>query len=125
MDNLEKLRNGRNLLLALHKSLLDFERSAYEGMYGRVTAGGFLNLLLEDENFSWLRKFSGLIVEIDELLAQKDGFSDEAVRLHIEKLRVVVLIEEDESEFAARYRGGLQQNIEAAALQGELRRLLT
>ncbi|HMQ03967.1 MAG TPA: hypothetical protein PKD26_08625 [Pyrinomonadaceae bacterium] len=124
MDNVETLKKGRNLLLSLHKSLLDFERLVYEGTYGKVSAGAFLNLLLEDENFSWLRRFSGVIVEIDELLAQRDGFSDEAVSLHIEKVRDVILFTDEESEFSLRYRGGLQQNVEAAAIHAELQRLL-
>ena len=111
-------------MLGLHKSLLDFERSAYEGMHGNTTPGQFLNLLLEDPEFAWLRKFSTLIVDIDEMFAQKDGFAEEAVDVHLTKLRAIVSMEEDDEEFNARYQSGLQQNLEAAGIQGELRTLL-
>ena len=76
-EQYELLKSSRDLLLSLHKSLVDFERSLYEGMHGPVTSGQFLNLLLENADFAWLRRFSTLIVEIDEMFAQKDGFSTE------------------------------------------------
>ncbi len=124
MTNVEMLKNGRNLMLGLHKSLLDFERSAYEGMHGKTTPGQFLNLLLEDPEFAWLRKFSTLIVDIDEMFAQKDGFAEEAVDVHLTKLREIVAMKEPDEEFNAKYQSGLQQNLEAAGIQGELRTLL-
>ncbi len=69
MGNAEILKNARNLLLKLHKSMLDLEREIYEGIHGKLNATEFLNLLLEDEDFAWLRQFSMLIVEIDEMFA--------------------------------------------------------
>lgn len=124
MNNTQVLKKARDLMLSLHKSLLDLERSEYEGMHGKLTAGQFLNLLLEDAEFAWLRKFSTLIVEIDELFAQKDGFAQEAVDLHLSKMRELILMKGQDDEFATRYQDGLQQNLEAAAIQGELRKLL-
>lgn len=111
-------------MLSLHKSLLDFERSAYEGMYGKVNAAQFLNLLLEDPQFGWLRKFSTLIVDIDEMFAQKDGFTVEAVGAHMSKMREIVSMADKDEEFVAKYQKGLQQNLDAASIQGELRTLL-
>lgn len=125
MTNAELLKMGRDQLLSLHKSLVDFERSIYEGIHGKVTSGQFLNLLLEDESFSWLRKFSTLIVDIDEMFAQKDGFSEETVAAHLSKLKELVLINDDDEDFVARYQGALQQDLDAAAKQGELRKLLS
>ncbi len=124
MSNTELLRSSRNLLLSLHKSLVDFERSIYEGMHGPVTSGQFLNLLLEDADFAWLRKFSTLIVDIDEMFAQKDGFADEAVEIHLVKMRQIIAMDGDDEDFIARYQGALQQDVDAAAKQGELRSLL-
>jgi len=62
MTDVETLKYGRNILLTLHKSLIDFERGRYENLHGRLNASQFLNLLLENEDFAWLRKFSMLIV---------------------------------------------------------------
>ena len=124
MTNTELLKAGRDQLLSLHKSLVDFERAVYEGINGKVTAGEFLNLLLQDADFSWLRRFSTLIVDIDEMFAQKDGFTEEAVDIHLSKLRSIVLLNDDDEVFVARYQGALQQDLDAAAKQGELKRLL-
>jgi hypothetical protein len=124
MTNTKLLKAGRDLLLSLHKSLVDFERAVYEGIHGKITSAQFLNLLLEDAEFSWLRRFSALIVDIDEMFAQKDGFSEEAVDVHLSKLRDIVLMYDHDRDFLARYQGALQQDLDAAAKQGELRRLL-
>jgi hypothetical protein len=124
MSQTELLKNSRNLLLKLHKSLLDHERRIYEDINGPRTPGQFLTLLLEDPDFAWLRKFSVLIVEIDEMFAQKDGYSVEAVETHIAALRSIVAMEDEDEDFKAKYQSGLQQDLDAAAQHGELRALL-
>ena len=124
MEAKEILKNGRNSLLKLHKSLLDHERSIYEGINGPTTAGQFLNILLEDNDFAWLRKFSTLIVEIDELFDQKDGISDEAVELLIGKLRDLISMKDEDETFRSRYQSALQKDLDAAAHQGTLKELL-
>jgi len=124
MSNTDLLKNSRDLLLKLHKSLLDHERRIYEGINGPKTPGQFLNILLEDPDFAWLRKFSTLIVEIDEMFAQKDGYDETAVETHIAALRSLVAMEDEDEEFRAKYQSGLQQDLDAAAQHGELRSLL-
>ena len=124
MTNAELLKSARNLLLSLHKSLVDFERSVYEGMHGPVSSGQLLNLLIEDTDFAWLRKFSTLIVDIDEMFAQKDGFVDEAVDTHLAKLRELIAMDCEDEDFVARYQGALKQDLEVAAKQVELKCLL-
>ena len=125
MGNTERLRDARNLLLKLHKNLVDHERAIWEGINGPVTAAQFLNVLLEDPDFSWLRKFSTLIVDIDEMFAQKDGYSSEAVELHLRKLRELISMEDEDAAFRAKYQAALQQDVDAAARQGDLRLLLS
>lgn len=124
MENSERLREGRNLLLKLHKNLVDHERSIWEGINGPASSGQFLNVLLEDPDFSWLRKFSTLIVDIDEMFAQKDGYSSESVDLHLEKLRDLISMRDEDEDFKAKYQSALQQDIDAASKQGDLRLLL-
>jgi len=124
MDNAERLRGARNLLLKLHKNLVDHERAIWEGINGPASSGQFLNLLLEDPDFRWLRKFSTLIVEIDEMFAQKDGYSPETVDLHMTKLRELISMEKEDEEFRAKYQSALQQDLDAAARQGDLRLLI-
>ena len=58
----------RKALLHLHKTLLDWERAAYERIHGRTSAGELLTVIMEDAQFAWLRPISVLIVRIDETL---------------------------------------------------------
>src|SRR5687768_11169418 len=111
MDKTERLRNARNILLKLHKTLLDHERRIYEGINGPVNSGQFLNIILEDQDFAWLRKFSTLIVDIDEMFDQKDGFTEAAVDLHIAKMRSLIAMEDEDETFRAKYQAGLQQDL--------------
>ncbi len=67
-----RLKSLRDGLLHLHKSLLELVRSAYERDVAKITSTGqYLNLVLDDPAFLWLRELSAFIVMIDEALAQK------------------------------------------------------
>jgi hypothetical protein len=121
MENVEKLKNARNLLLKLHKVMIDFEREMHEGIHGPLTAGQFLNVLIENEDFAWLRKFSMLIVEIDEMFDLKDGVTPELVEANLVKIAELVEMREDDEYFRAKYQNIVQKHVDAAALQSELR----
>lgn len=110
-------------MLKLHKNLVDHERRIYEGLNGPVTAGQFLNVLLEDQDFSWLRKFSTLIVDIDEMFDQKDGFSEEAVDQHLAAMASLIAMEDEDEAFRAKYQAALQQDLDAAVHQAELKKV--
>jgi len=124
MNNTQMLKESRNLLLGLHKSLVDFERSIYEGIHGSTTGGQFLNILIEDKDFAWLRKFSTLIVDIDEMFAQKDGFQPEAVDVHLAGIRDLIDMKDEDESFTPKYRSALQQDPDAAGKHCELKALL-
>ena len=67
----ELLGSLRDLLLEQHKLLLDRERSTYEKTNGPISGpGAFLNLVIDDPHFAWLKNISTLVVEIDEALAR-------------------------------------------------------
>lgn len=125
MNQAEKLKNARNLLLKLHKTMLDLEREMYEGLHGALNAGEFLNLLLEDEDFAWLRKFSMLIVEIDEMFDLKDEVSDEMIEANLKKVKELVEMSDPDEYFRAKYQFALQRDPEAAGLHSELKVLLS
>ena len=123
MENAEKLKNARNILLKLHKSMLDLEREIYEGIHGKVNATDFLNLLLEDEDFAWLRQFSMLIVEIDEMFALKAGVTAELVEVNLKKIMQLVEMTEPDEYFRAKYQFALQRDPNAAGLHSQLKKI--
>ena len=125
MENAEKLKNARNILLKLHKSMLDLEREMYEGIHGKLSPTDFLNLLMEDEDFAWLRKFSTLIVEIDEMFASKEGVTAEMVDANLVKVRELVEMTEPDEYFKAKYQFALQRDPDSAGLHSQLKAVLT
>lgn len=107
----ERLRKLRDGLLHLHKSLLESERSAYERDVQRITsAGQFLDLLLNDPWFGWLRELSQFIVLIDETLDLENPPTEaEAGRL-IAQARELVSPAEEGQVFARRYWEAMQRD---------------
>ncbi len=124
MEKAEKLKNARNILLKLHKSMLDLEREMHEGIHGKLNAGEFLNLLLEDDDFAWLRKFSMLIVEIDEMFDLKVDISPEMIEANLKKVRELVEMTEPDEYFRAKYQFALQRDANAAGLHSQLKKIL-
>jgi hypothetical protein len=125
MNSAERLRSARNILLKLHKSMIDLERQMHEGIHGKLNAGEFLNLLLEDEDFAWLRKFSMLIVEIDEMFDLKDDVTGDLVAENLRKVRELVDMNDPDEYFRAKYQFALQRDANAAGLQSQLKQLLS
>ena len=67
-----RLKTMRDGMLRLHKSLLELERAAYTRDVAPITSTGqYLNLVMDDPAFQWLRELSAFIVMVDEALAQK------------------------------------------------------
>ena len=124
MNDSEKLKNARNLLLKLHKVMLDREREIYEGINGPLKPTQFLNVLLEDEDFDWLRKFSMLIVEIDEMFAAKDGTPAEMVDANLAKVEELIEMREHDEFFKAKYQLSLQSVPEALVLHSEIKSIV-
>jgi len=125
MENREILKEARNILLKLHKSMLDIEREMHEGIHGKVNSTEFLTLLLEDDDFAWLRKFSMLIVEIDEMFDLKEDLTVDMINANLQKVRELVEMTEPDDYFRAKYQFALQRDPNAAGLQSELKSLLT
>ena len=124
MNEADTLRYARNILLSLHKSMIDRERASYELVHGQQNAGQFLNLLLENPDFAWLRKFSTLIVEIDEMFDLKDGITDDMVAANLTKVRELISMSDPDENFRVKYQNAIQQDVDAAGLQAQLQGLV-
>lgn len=116
--HLTALRNG---LLRWHKKLLDSERTAYERDVARISSTGqYLQLVLEDPWFAWLREISQFIVIVDETLAQKEPATPaDAARL-IAKARDLLLPSPSGADFARRYDQAMQRDPAAVLAHGEM-----
>src|SRR6187402_3618491 len=90
-DELKQLRQG---LLRLHKTLLDLERRGYERARGQITNSyEFLQLVLKDPWFDWLHRLSELIVQIDESLDSRESetpLTEEDAKALLERAKVLL-----------------------------------
>lgn len=124
-ESRDRLRGVSRALLRLHKSLLDDERTQFERVRGRIESSGeFLQLVLHDEWFAYLRPLSALMVQIDELLDAEEATKEEAVAL-IAQARAMLKPSETGTEFERRYYAAIQREPDVIFAQRELRQLLT
>jgi len=69
---LQKLEQARMELLRVHRALLETERVRYEKVRGRiVNNSAFLQLVINDPWFDWLRPMAQLVLLIDERTSDK------------------------------------------------------
>jgi len=117
-QNLKTLRNG---LLRLHKYLLDSERAAYERDVARITSTGqYLDLVLNDPWFNWLRELSQFIILIDETLdLEEPPGAAEATRL-IDQARGLIAPAENGHAFARQYWNAMQRDPGVVLAHGEM-----
>jgi hypothetical protein len=118
----EKLAELRLILLNLHKALLDSERTAYEIGHGAIASpAAFLQLLINDPSFQWLRPITTLIVQIDETLAAK---KPPAPRRDIEQLiadmRALLSPSREVGDFWKRYFAVIQRDPAVALLHEQM-----
>lgn len=120
----QRLRDVRRALLRLHKVLLDTERAAYEQVYGRVSSGELLQLVINHEQFAWLHLVSELIVRIDEMLDADEPTTADDVDSLLAQARALLKPSEAGNEFERRYYAALQRNPDAVLAHREVTRVL-
>ncbi len=103
------IQNLIKLLLGLHKSLLDLEKEAYERKNGAITSNNeYFSLVVNHEDFKWLRSLSEIIALIDEE-AELENINPEKIKELILSLNNL-LATDNETEFSLRYRANLEKN---------------
>lgn len=122
-STLKTLKELRVALLHLHKMLLDIERYSYERTHGRVSPGTLLKLIINHEQFAWLRPVSGIIVSIDELLDDEERKEKDA-RLLISQVRDLLVPAETGTSFAMQYYNAIQNNPDVVLLNREISAIL-
>jgi len=117
-QRLTALRNG---LLRLHLALLDSERAAYERDMRRISGtGDYLNLVLNDPWFSWLRELSQFVVLIDETLDFAEPPTPEEAERLIARARALVSPSEEGEGFGKRYAEVMQRDAGVVLAHGAM-----
>jgi hypothetical protein len=116
-----RLRDIREALLRLHRTLLDWERRGHERVHGRLSANELLQVLLHDPEFAWLRPLSESIVRIDEMLADEATLDEEAILVQV---RALASPDVEGTPYAQRYLQAIQQSPDAVFAHRDLLTLL-
>ncbi len=119
------LDNLFRALLRLHKALLDDERVAYERVHGRIPSNGaFLQLVLNDAWFAWLRPLSQSIAKLDELSESDDAASRETIPALLASVQTLLIPTEEGEGFSRQYHDALQRNPDVVLAHAAVRSLL-
>ena len=121
----ERLSELRTRLLALHKSLLDDARVAYEMDRGSVSSKGhLLQLVISDPFFAWLHQISEMVVRIDEATASDATSTEADARAIFDQLDRRLLPSEHGDIFARRYYEALQRQPAVVLAHGAVKKVL-
>jgi len=124
-ESREFLEKLRDLLLKQHKLLLDRERSEYEKANGPIGGPGpFLQLVIGDPQFAWLRQVSTMVVEIDEALAPRSNAGQAEADALTEQARQLMRPRECGTDFQKRYYQAVQDSPDVVILQCKVEQLL-
>ena len=121
----DQLTKVRSVLLSLHKQLLDFERDGYERVRGKIeNSYQFLQLVMSDPWFAWLRQLSELIVEIDELLAAKEVQNESTATALMKQAQFLLTPNESGAEFQKKYFVAMQASPDVVVAHAEFTKVL-
>jgi hypothetical protein len=118
-----RLGELRLRLLRLHKTLLEMERQDFEKMFGRVTTGELLQLVINHAQFAWLRMISELVVEIDETINREEPATSADFQQLIVQARRLFTSPEN-PEFKTKYQDALQREAEVVMAHSKVMELL-
>ncbi len=119
------LNNLFQALLRLHKALLDDERVSYERVHGRIPSNGaFLQLVLGDAWFAWLRPLSQLMATLDELGEEDKSPDGQDTVTLVASIRTLLTPTEAGEGFGRQYHDALQREPDVMLAHAAVKALL-
>jgi hypothetical protein len=119
----ERLRDLSTRLVRLHRVLLDRERRDREDRHGPIPSGELFRLVLDHEQFAWLRLLSAMIAQIDATVDADEPVGAEAVDNALrESYRL--LKAGGRGDFQDKYHDALQSSPEVVMAHAEVSKML-
>ena len=108
----------RSELLRVHRALLEAERVRYEKVHGRIANNSaFLQLVIADPWFDWLRPMAQLVLLIDERTSDKKNLLGGAeARSLFERSRALLVADSEGDAFQRLFAQAVQNSPELAVL---------
>lgn len=121
----QKLKNLSRAMLRLHKTLLEGEKAVYESRNGKIpNANVYLQLVIDDEHFAWLRKLSSLIALIDEATSVRRPATETDAQALLNETRILLNFEDADDNFNDKFQIALQNNSDAVLNHNDVRSFL-
>ena len=110
----QKLKQLSQAFLRLHKILLESAKADYEAKNGAIAnSNQYLQLVLDDPHFAWLRKISAMIALIDEATSRMRTATETAAQSLLEQAKKLLNFEDADEDFNDKFQAALQNNSDA------------
>lgn len=113
-DTRQKLKDLSKAFLRLHKTLLDGTKAEYETVNGKISSPNvYLQLVIDDAHFAWLRKMSSMIALIDEAVSLRRPATETDAQALLKEAKILLSFEDDDEDFNSKFQAALQKNPDA------------
>jgi len=110
----QNLKDASRSLLRLHKTLLEAAKVEYEALNGAITSPNhYLQLVLNDAHFEWLRKISSMIALIDEGASVRRPATETEAGALLNETKTLLNFQESDEDFNDKFQAVLQANPDA------------
>lgn len=110
----QRLKNLSAAFLRLHKILLDAAKTEYEEQHGKIAnPNAYLQLVLDDPHFAWLRKISSLIALLDEAASIRRPATEDEAQALLNESKILLGFEDADNDFNDKLQTALQSNPDA------------
>jgi hypothetical protein len=121
-----ELGTTRDVLLTVHKALLELERLRYERQRGAIENNYLLlQLVISDPWFAWLHPVSELVVQIDVLMESRDPLEPGAGEALVAQARTLLDPDPLLDGFRKEYHRALQESPEVVLAHADAQRRLS
>ena len=94
--------------------MLDGAKVEYEATNGKIpNANVYLQLVLDDPHFAWLRKISSLIALIDEATSVRRPATETDAQALLGEAKILLNFEDADEDFNDKFQTALQENPDA------------
>ena len=120
-----KLKHLSKALLRLHKTLLEGVKTEYEAENGAIpNANVYLQLVLDDAQFAWLRKMSSLIALTDEAVSIRRPASETDAQALLNEAKIILNFGDADEDFNDKFHHALDKNPDAVLVYNDALNLL-
>lgn len=125
-DELQRLDLARTLILKVHRALLEAERVRYEKARGRIeNNSAFLQLVINDPWFDWLRPMAQMVLLIDERTSDKKSpLGSAEARSLFDRSKAMLRADPDGDAFQRLYADALQHSPALAVIARQVQTVL-